>query len=223
MSILFATPCYGGVAMVEYMVSMRAMDSVAQEVGLKCDWMFRWNESLIQRARNGMAAYFLDDTDFERLMFIDADIEFAPDDVAKLWNMDEDVAVGIYAMKKRGQDWYACWRNGELVKDLDQFGNEPVEVDYAGTGFMMIHRRVLERFREAWPERAHDEGGRPGGNRPDERGKSFAWFDPRVDRENELYLSEDYAFCHDWRSLGGKIMCDPTVRLKHWGRYAYGA
>ena len=159
---------------------------------------------------------------FQKLMFIDADIEFTPEDVAKLWNMNEDVAVGIYAMKKPGEDWYACWKDGELVKDLDRFDG-PTEVDYAGTGFMMIDRKVLQKFKEAFPEREHDEGGQPGGNRPDQPGKSFAWFDPRVDGEKSLYLSEDYAFCQDWRSLGGKIMCDPTVRLKHWGRYGYGS
>lgn len=212
MSILFCTPCYGAQMMVEFAVSMRAMDAAAQEAGLRCDWLLRWNESLIQRARNGMAAHFLR-TDYERLMFIDADIEFTPDDVAKLWNMNEPVAVGVYPMKKPGEDWFACWKDGRLVKDLDQFGDEPVEVDYAGTGFMMIHREVLEKFHATWPEREHDEGG----------GKSFAWFDPRVDQESGIYLSEDYAFCKDWRTLGGSIMCHPQVRLKHWGRYAYGS
>lgn len=233
MSVLFATPCYGGQMMVEHAESAEAMLLTATEIGLDCDWHRIWNESLIQRGRNGMAAHFADQTDYERLMFIDSDIQFTPDDVAKLWNMDADVAVGIYAMKKKGKDLYACWHQGKLVTDLDQFGDGPVSVDYAGTGFMMIKRHVFEKFREAWPEKAHWEGGlmargkepamaNPDGGFTEGLRRVFAWFDPRVDQEEEIYLSEDYAFCKDWRSLGGEILCDPTIRLKHWGRCAFG-
>jgi hypothetical protein len=31
------------------------------------------------------------------------------------------------------------------------------------------------------------------------------------------YLSEDYAFCHRWRSLGGKLWLDTQSRLVHVG------
>jgi hypothetical protein len=31
------------------------------------------------------------------------------------------------------------------------------------------------------------------------------------------YLSEDYAFCHRWRSLGGKLWLDTQSRLTHVG------
>ena len=158
-----------------------------------------------------MAATFLWETDFDRLMFIDADIEFSPEDVAKLWNLDADVAVGIYAMKKPGKGIYAGWQNGELI-DIDQM--QPVEeLDYAGTGFMMIKREVFEDFCAKWPEREHRER--------EDGGKSFRWFDPR--QKEDIYLSEDYTFCEDFRKLGGKIVCDTTIRLKHYGLYPYGS
>ena len=67
-------------------------------------------------------------TDFERLMFIDADIEFTPDHVGMLLEMDQPISVGVYRMKKPGSK-YAAWRNGELVDDLDQF-KRPITVDY---------------------------------------------------------------------------------------------
>lgn len=211
MSILVATPCYGNTATAAYLRSALLLVSAFERAGMKYDWSIpSKNDSLIQRARNVITRGFLD-TEFERLFFIDADIEFTPDDVAKLWNMDTDIAVGIYPMKRLDRDWYAAWHKGELVQDLDRFTG-PIEVDYAGTGFMMIHRRVFEKMKEAWPEKTHAES---------DYQNCFLWFDPRLSPDG-WYMSEDYAFCVDARSLGFKIMADPSVRLIHHGTHGFG-
>ncbi len=46
-------------------------------------------------------------------------------------------------MKKRDQQWFAAWKDGKLVKDLDQYDG-PTEVDYCGTGFLLIQREVID-------------------------------------------------------------------------------
>lgn len=180
--------------------------------GIDHDWNIGWNESLVQRARNLMAATFLT-TSYQKLCWIDADIEFQPEDVAKLWNLDVPVAVGLYPMKQMSLP-LSAWIGGKLV-DLEECPKEPFEVDYAGTGFMMIDRTVLERMVAEFPERKHKEG----------KGTidCFLWFYPRMAPEGGWYMSEDYAFCHDWRTLGGKIVADPSIKLLHWGQHAYGS
>lgn len=208
MSLLICTPAYGGQVTLAYFNSCLDLKENLLSVGLKHDWLTTDKESLIQRGRNTMASRFLRETDFERLLFIDADIEFDSDDVAKLWNLQADVSVGVYAMKDPKKARYAAWWRGNLL-NLSECPEEPFEVDYAGTGFMMIHRSVLEKMKEVSPE--HQEG---------EVGQCWAFFNPRV--VGDVYLSEDYSFCHDWRSIGGKIIMDPSVRLKHHGTYAYG-
>jgi hypothetical protein len=40
---------------------------------------------------------------------------------------------------------------------------------------------------------------------------------------NDGLESEDYHFCRIAREAGFKITMDPSVRLKHWGQFAYGA
>lgn len=215
MSILFATPAYGNMVSSAYLSSCILLVQQLSQTGMAWDFLIpERNDSLIQRARNACVRMFLD-TDFERLMFIDADIQFSADDVADVWNLDADIGGGIYAMKKPGADWHAAWKDGELVRDLDAFDG-PIEVDYLGTGFLMIKRRVFEAFREAFPELTHEESGFK---------DNFAWFNPRVlDTGDGPWLaSEDYAFCHDARGLGFKIMADPKVRLIHHGSYPYGA
>ncbi|MFQ5622442.1 MAG: hypothetical protein ACE5FS_03500 [Paracoccaceae bacterium] len=205
MSLLVATPMYGGVCDIAYFQGCLDLKEFLVGEGIAHDWLVVDKESLVQRARNTIAAAFLQ-TDYRKLLFIDADIGFTVDDVGKLWNLDTDVAVGVYPMKRMDKCWYAAWVNGKLVTDLDFDG--PVEVDYAGTGFMMIDRGVFEKMKS---ERIrHEEGS----------GECWAFFDPRV--ENGVYLSEDYAFCEDWRKLGGKVVMDPTVKLSHIGKCEYG-
>lgn len=175
--------------------------------GIDHDWLILTNDSLINRIRNQMTATFLE-TQCSHMMWIDADIEFSTDDVVKLWNMQADIAVGVYAMKKRDEQWFAAWKDGELVKDLDRFDG-PIEVDYAGTGFMMIARHVIESLAKTEPSYEGVNGQRI----------PALYMTPVF---NDGLESEDYHFCRIAREAGFRVTMDPTVRLRHWGEYAYG-
>ena len=206
MSIHFATPCYGGLIHKPCFASYWNLRETLFQIGMKHELNLGVNESLITRGRSEMAKTFLEG-DMERLMWIDADLEFTPDDVAKLWNLDADIAVGIYAMK-RFPVVFAAWVEGKLIGDLDSLPN-PCEVDYAGTGFMMIKRHVFEQIQEANPELMY-EG---------QTGNTCHFYGEEI---AGTLLSEDYAFCRRWRALGGKITADTSVRLRHYGTYGYG-
>lgn len=195
-----------------HMGSCLVLKEELTKAGIKHDWLLGTNESLVTRARNEMTWTFLNESDFTHMMWLDADIEFSPEDVSQLWNLDADIAVGVYAMKKPGEDWFAAWKDGKLVKDLDQF-KEPIAVDYAGTGFMMIKREVLEKMVEKRREM---------GEYLSKNGKKVTaiYMTPVYDG---CFESEDYHFCRQAREMGYEITMDPSVRLKHWGQWAYGS
>lgn len=206
-SILFCTPCYGGMIHEAHFRSCLALKDALIGAGLQHDWLTGRNESLVHRARMEMTASFLA-TEHSHMMWLDADIEFEPEDVAKLWNLNADIAVGCYAMKKRDQQWFAAWKDGALVKDLDQF-RQPIDVDFAGTGFMMIKRAVIERLTEIHGTYQGQNGRVPA-----------IYMTPIHDDGLE---SEDYHFSRIAREAGFRVVMDPSIRLKHWGQYAYGA
>jgi hypothetical protein len=206
LSILFCTPCYGGMVHEAHFRSCLNLKEELTKGGVEHDWLTGRNESLVTRARNEMTANFLK-TDHSHMMWLDADIEFEPEHVAKLWNMDADIAVGIYCMKKKKEQWFAAWMGGKLIKDLDQF-NGPIEVDYAGTGFMMIRRNVVEAL-----VKTSESYEGPMGITP-------ALYMTPV--EDGVFLSEDYFFCKRAREAGFKIKADPSVRLIHWGQFPFG-
>lgn len=206
-SILFATPMYGGFCHGAFWRSSMGAALEMQRAGVEFDWLDERNESLVHRARMEMTAAFLR-TGHTHLFWVDGDIEFRPEDVAAIWNLQADIGCGVYAMKKRDAQWYAAWKDGELVKDLDRFEG-PVEVDYAGTGFLLIRREVIEDLARRVPVWEGANGPVPA-----------LFMTPIHDGGLE---SEDYHFCRIAREAGYKIVMDPRVRLKHWGQYAFGA
>lgn len=205
MSVLFCTPCYGGQVLAPHFKSCLDLSRELTEQNVPYDWLIRWNESLVHRARMGMTAEFLK-TDFERMMWIDADISFSPDDVARLWNLDADIAVGVYRMKKQDSG-YAAWVDGQLVKNLDELPCNPINVDYAGTGFMMIKRHVLEDLSDKVEKYENEVKDIPA-----------LYMTPIKDG---ILLSEDYYFCTLARENGYKITMDTSIKLGHWGLKCY--
>lgn len=210
MSILVCTPAYGAKVTTPYFRSCLNLQATFLENGIKYDWLITDNESLITRARNTSVAAFMK-LDYEALLFLDSDIEFEPDDVAKLWNLvygGAEVAVGAYPMKNFA-DPIGAWVDGKLVPLSSISGIQ--EVDYAGTGFMMIKRSCIERLMKEYPELEHEEG---------KVGRCWALFDTMI--RDDCFLSEDYAFCRRLRDKGGKVILDPSIKLRHWGNFCYG-
>lgn len=208
MSIFFALPMYGGFCMAPFFKSClelkESLHSVPHEICIIS------NESAVHRARNQLAKSFME-SDYERLMFIDSDIEFNADDVGKLWSLDVDIAVGAYSMKKIGAKC-AAWVNGKLLDNLDDY-DVPIEVDYAGTGFMMIKRKVFEKMIPFVDVTETEEGKRT----------QFFHFPIKKDESgSRVELSEDYEFCRMAKSLGFEVIMDPSIKLKHYGLHGFG-
>ncbi len=192
---------YGGMCQAEYFRSCLELRESLILAGVPHTWDVITNESLIPRARNQCVSTFLK-SDYQSLMFIDGDIEFNPEDVAKLWNLNVPVACGAYSMKRDDQP-KACWLNGEIVV-IEDCPEEPFPVDYAGTGFMIIQRKVFEKLKLKVPEYEKNKWG---------------FFQETYSASGEL--SEDYFFCELCRNNGIEILCDPTTSLGHWGRKRY--
>ena len=244
MSLLFCTPMYAGLCHERHFHSCVALKETLSQVGLEHNWLTGRNESLVPRARMEMTATFLQQTNYSHMMWLDGDIEYVPDDVAKAWNLaaaGHDIVVGCYAMKKDNEDWYSAWKDGKLV-DLDQLSG-PTEVDYAGTGFMLISRKAILTIHQ-WLNAREARGlallgkiPRDGMSEGDKRiilemanalkpdyegpnGRVPALY--TIPIHDDGLESEDYHFCRIAREAGFNIMMDPSIRLLHWGAKAYG-
>ena len=64
----------------------------------------RDGDALITRARANLVTLFLDDPTATHLLFVDADIGFAPDQVFRLIESGADVVAGVYPIKRVNWD-----------------------------------------------------------------------------------------------------------------------
>ena len=247
--LFVATPCYGGQCLGLYAKSCLDLQAICIQYGIECRFSFIFNESLITRARNYLVDEFLR-SGCTHLLFIDADINFNPQDVLALLALDRDVIGGPYP--KKSINWNnivnAIQKNstvdGETIKlregfnasELDQITGdfvfnpvpgttsfrvtEPVEVMEIGTGYMMVKREVFDKFKAAYPELNY---------KPDHIGQAnfdgsryiHAYFDTVIDPESHRYLSEDYMFCQWARKIGVKIWLCPWMKTTHVGTYGF--
>ena len=233
---MIATPMYGGMCSGYYMVGV--LNAIMALGGLGCPVYFAhiMNESLITRARNELARQFLEQG-FDYLMFIDADISFDGQAVVELVSADKDIVCGLYPKKeiawnaveeaaKRGEENLRDF-SGTFVLNLpldavnaktDQQGL--VEVQHAGTGFMLIHRRVFEALAPLVPEYRTSSVKASNGEYLKPMTREF--FATSIDNSTSVLLSEDYHFCEAWRKIGGKIYVKPSLGLEHVGTHVYG-
>ena len=231
--LVVATPCFGGQVSSIYASSIFALQGALRSMAnVELKVHLRDGDALITRARANLVTLFLDDPAATHLLFVDADIGFAPEQVFRLIESGADVVAGCYPIKR--VNWDKVKRAIEAgrsnlpaasldyvleIDDPDRVVvvNGFTRVRYAGTGFLMIRRHVLEKMC-AHPDyaslqffREHSLDALAGS------ANRFALFECMIDPRTGTYLSEDFAFCKRWTDIGGEIWADLDSRLVHVG------
>jgi hypothetical protein len=228
--ICIATPMYGGNAKSVYITSLSNLVIKLTQRGHSISQTNLTNESLITRARNTLTYSFLE-SECDALLFIDGDHSFDPDDIVKMVESGKDLIGAIYPMKSI--NWNAV-RNAALLgkENLEEYSgifavnmldqsqgfkvDEPFKVLDIGTGMMFITRKVFEDLRPICKIYKNNSIGSsiPFG------GEVVEYFTTTINEHGTL-LSEDYAFCAMWRSLGNDVWAAPWVKITHAGEYNF--
>ena len=228
--IVLGTPCFGGVVGQAYMLSVLELTRAAYAGAFELEVALLGGDALITRARSTLAARFLDTPGATHLLFVDADISFAPDQLSRLLAFDRDFAAAFYPLKQ--VDWAVVPGRVVAGETLEAAGlsyvgslceGEALRVEhgfatarFAGAGFQLIKRAVFERMISAYPQLRFGGVDTPSGRLPESQ-TLYALFDPLIDADTGRYRSEDYAFCQRWRDIGGEIWLDLESRLTHAG------
>ena len=229
--VYLSTPCYGGVCLEQYIESVVKLQLELIQEGIQLFIDTTENESLVHRARNVSVGRYMQKSDADYFMFIDADIHFDPKSVVSLIRGNYDVAVACYPKKvvmwdqaeravREGDDRDMTMLSSSLVVNFGS-KNLAVENDFikildGPTGFMLIKRDVFTRMSEHYPELecVNDHQNR------DIEGY-YALFDCMIDPVSKRYLSEDYAFCRRWQQMGGEIHAHIHTTLGHVGNLPF--
>ena len=154
----------------------------------------------VAATRNNLVREFLL-TDAAWFLGIDTDQYWHPDDLKRLIDaadpVKRPVIGGLVFADQGGQLFPTLYKEGDesnfhvaLAYPRDSI----VEVDGTGAAFLMVHRRVIERMAQKYPE-------------------PHPWFQETV--VNGVDRGEDLTFCTRVRELGYKIYVHTGVKVGH--------
>lgn len=149
------------------------------------------NDPAEQRPFKGQITY-------DKLLWIDSDITFTPEDVLKAYRSDKDITTGAYLLASGEATVYK-----EIFKSAYTFEeilalDEPVQVGAAGMGFMCVKSGIFEKLSRPWFQS-------PIASTTMNDGYVFTF----------PVMGEDVSFCKRATDLGFELWLDPSIRLIH--------
>lgn len=195
--VMLATTSYGSPSCA-YVYSIARCREVLHQVGIQTAYLLLHGDCHVDDARNSVVREFLA-SDCTEMVFIDADVSFGPDELLALCQHDLDIVGGVYPFRREGDDTMPV-RLMDGAEEKDGL----LEVEGLPTGFMKIHRRVLERMAAQAPKYFTKNS--------QETAMVFA---RPVPGPTKLRWGGDIDFCNRWRQMGGKLYAVPEIRLGH--------
>jgi hypothetical protein len=139
---------------------------------------------------------------YDKMVWIDNDIVWTPENVINLLSHDYPIVSGVYIMEDKKHypvvenlEFDKLYQNGvfDFISRPDmQSRIQPFKVSYTGFGFISISNGVLESM-------------------------EYPWFKPRwISNENfHDFSAEDVGFCWSAKEAGHEIWVDPTIHVGH--------
>jgi hypothetical protein len=209
--LLIASPCGDGKYERLYVHSLMGTMQLLKQHGAQVSWMEEIYSSDLVISRNKLFGAFLR-SDFTHMLLVDSDQGWKPYDVIRMLMHKRDfiAAAGIRKVFPRSF----------AVNVTDDFGNsvplkiEPqtmiAEVSEVGSAFCVVTKAWAERMAAAYQDLQF--------RGTDDR-KEYGIYNPMIVRGK--YKSEDFAVCHRWRSIGGKLYVLTDVSLDHVGAFVW--
>ena len=207
--LFIGIPAYDGKLNIKTAFALAQLMPKAMSLGVSVTLSDLSNCSIITMARNALVHEFLK-TDCTELLFIDADVVVAPDDIMRLVAQSggRDITTGAYPRRAKDAKFFADVYyddNGDL-----EFEGSLMRVKRAPTGFMLIQRHVIEKLVEAHSEWMYEKS-------PGEQ--MSAVFDFAI--VNGKYVGEDYLFCDRATQMGFTVYIDVDISLPHVGQETF--
>ena len=207
-NVIIATP--GNSFTPGYMRSILVTTTILNQEGLTWNFLNQGG-SLVAMAREStiggvdtnnieMTEPCSGDFTYDKIMWIDSDIEWSPKDFFTLYNSDKDIISGCYLMEDRHIPIYNQPRGGMMPEQLLYERKEPFKIAGAGFGFLCVKQGVFEKMPRPW------FGPVPVPNYNEKTGERT---------EDFILVGEDLSWCTKAINCGFDIWVDPSVRVIH--------
>lgn len=212
-NIVFATP--GRMFHAEYVQSLVKTTQMLNSLGLNYTFLNKYS-SFVPTARELTAidqwqhnydsnTIGSGDFTYDKIIWIDSDIEWQAIDVLNLWKSDKDIISGLYCLDTAGSVAVNFPDDNGVPKRVNKveflLHDLPVEVGGVGFGFLAVKSGVFENMPRPWFLIA-----------------KLQW---SPDSEMRVNVGEDYSWCAKAQQSGYKIWVDPNVKVKHHKETVY--
>lgn len=218
MSLMIALPCYGGQVSEKTTSGLFNLGKMLVRNDIPHGLLTLANSSLISQGRSKIANFFVNNTDYEWLFFLDSDIGFDPADVLRLISHGKTIACAAYPMKT------IPLRYNFNISKPEQEQGSLIKIDSMGLGFAVIHRSVFVDIANRYGEELHyipDDGSSNVPHSQEEKSNSYHYFLEM--KNNGSYMAEDISFFARARSVGHSAWLDRDIELCHIGSHVFRA
>jgi hypothetical protein len=234
MPILIATAAYGSVTTTDHGASVMPLLLDGRGHKFLAHYLDHTN---LDVTRNFYASLVLEKPQFSHLLFVDADMGFAPDLILKMIAFDKPVVGAVYPRRsfdlsrfhalareiddpKQAQWMAQAYVPPDDMIDWSSRSGDFVRVKMLGAGVLLIRRDALVTMRERFPSLWVDPCGafyRGFGL----TGGVLQCFSGHQS-DNGIFASEDVAFCERWRDgCGGELWACISEEIRHTGRFTF--
>jgi|TARA_R100001530_G_scaffold1119_2_gene1925 hypothetical protein len=213
-SLYIGIPCYDMVK-IQTMISMVKLVEQLTKAGIKKE-VNTMKSPYIAYARNVLTARFMA-SDYDYLLFIDADVEFEPECPLRMLVAQEDIICTPYRIKTGDPDLVKYTTTVEDTQHVKILPGGLVEILQGPAGMMMIHRSVFETLMKKRPDleiQTHQHK-----DLFPKDIKIFSFWDCTF--KDGMWTGDDIAFCNLARSEGFKLYGNIESSLTHHGSYGY--
>ena len=221
--IYVATPCYDSMR-IETCVSLIDMFSTLGRSGIECKFK-SVKTSLVTHGRNLLTCGFLD-SGFDYMLFVDADVEFQPEAVARMLVPKKDIICTPYRVKEENIKYAVRFKDPDFIK-IEPF--DLVEIEEGPAGLMLIKRVVFERLMDKRSDLKinFDEPTRKKMN--EEIGAvedaidryMYNFWDTTFRLDTGEWKGEDLSFCALARGAGFKLYANLDSETTHHGSWGF--
>jgi hypothetical protein len=204
-NVLIATP--GRMMEAEYVKSLVATMEYLNKEGISYLYLNEYSSQVnAAREATAMGSRFLyafetsplrGEVTYDKMIWIDSDISWSPEDFMKLYNSRFDIVSGLY-FNEEGVPLFT-FKEDDIYFDHKKlkYKEYPFEVFGVGFGFVAMKSGVFESIPRPWFETefqriTNDEG-----------------------KEMFIPWGEDYSWCIKAQNQGYKVYLDPSIRVGH--------
>jgi hypothetical protein len=134
---------------------------------------------------------------YDKILWIDSDIAWDPEDVIKLYESDKDVVSGAYLFASGEVAAYEKFMGSGYSFDDIKDKTEIMEIDGCGFGFVCVKPGIFESLTRPWFQSAMVK--------LEQDGKEYEF----------PVMGEDISWCMRVKEKGYEIWLDPTVQVTH--------